>query len=174
MTIDTWRLPSGRLRLRPAGLIRRLLRRPGAVPLDYEAARWYRDGYAGSGAPDPNEASDVLRARVDELARANALDEGSAHVFDATVDAWATEWTNRNLAEHLARQNILQQRENQALAEVARLDTLAGLAARRLAEVEQRLRWLHAGAEPSRHPDWGAEPGPAPEQHVPDEEEPPR
>jgi hypothetical protein len=174
MTVETVP-PPGRRRMGPAGLMRRLLRRPDpGPPIDYEAAQLYRDGYTDSGAPEPRDASDVLRARVDELAGADALDEGSAHVFDATVDAWATEWTNRNLAEHLARQSILQQREYRARAEAARLSTLAELAARRLGEAEQRLRWLYAGADPRQHPDWGPDPYPVPAQRPPTEEENPR
>jgi hypothetical protein len=46
----------------------------------------------------------------------------------------------------------LQQREIHAAAEAERLDALARPAERRLAETEERLAWLHAGADPGRHP----------------------
>lgn len=137
-------------------MLRRLLpaalRGDPASRLDYEFARMSRDGYLRVAVPEPTDAADMLRARVNRLARADALDEGSGHVFDPTIAAWVQEWAHRTEAEHEARQNVLQQREVQARAEVQRLRELTELARRRLAETEQRLAWLLAGADPGTEP----------------------
>jgi thiamine biosynthesis lipoprotein ApbE len=92
--------------------------------------------------PSSARAPEELRRRVDELARSGALDQGSGHVFDPTIDAWVQEWSHRIEAEHDARQSVLEQWEAHARAEAERLEQLAAQARQRLAETEQRLARL--------------------------------
>jgi hypothetical protein len=111
-----------------------------------------RAGYQAAISPELTDASGVLRARVNQLARAGALDQGSGHVFDPMIAAWVEQWTNRVDSEHDARQSVLQQRVLHAEAELERLRALADLNGRRLAENGQRLAWLLGGADPDRNP----------------------
>ncbi|MEU7791903.1 hypothetical protein ACGFKZ_15410 [Micromonospora tulbaghiae] len=145
-----------------AALVRRAVgaarHRRSAPDVDYTFARRVRDGYAPTSSPVIPDASAELRERVDRLARAGALDEGSAHAFDQTIAGWTTDWSVDAHAEHLARQSVLTQLEENAAAEVERVRQLSDLNARRLAEIERHLEWLFDGADPRRHPLWGAEP----------------
>jgi hypothetical protein len=140
----TWR--------RPGALIRRWLytvRRSRAErTVDYDFAEMSINAYVGTIAPDLAEAPDKLRRRVTEMARAEALDEGSGHVFDATIDSWVEQWCNRIDAEHHARQSVLQQREEIAAAHIERNRQLVQWVERQLAEVDQEIDRLEA--EPPR------------------------
>jgi hypothetical protein len=145
--------PAGLWR-RPATVLRkiadRVVRRRTAEPprLTYEPIARVHERHIL--APSLFEAPHELRRRIDELARAGALDEGNGHVFDATIRSWVEQWCDQIQDEYDDQQVELRLRQAEAEAECERRDYLAELAERQLNEADERLQRLRADVETDR------------------------
>jgi hypothetical protein len=107
--------------LRPADVLRRILdnvfRRRTVVPSSGEFGLLRAPGYTGQLAPDIEDAPRLLRARIDALASAQAIDEGTGRVLDPTINSWVDQWALRVEREHRANQSLLQLHVVEARAE---------------------------------------------------------
>jgi hypothetical protein len=107
---------------------------------DYPATS--RKPHVGSIAPSVEEASHVLRQRIDDLARSGAIDEGSGSFFDVMIASWVEQWHNDIDNEHEARQSELQLEEARITAELARRRVYEASAQRQLEELNAEITAL--------------------------------
>jgi hypothetical protein len=96
----------------------------------------------GSLAPDFTEAQAWLQHRVEELANAGAIDEGSLPVFIKMVDSWVDEWKHQVGARHDNRYIRLFLQQAEAQANLDHHKFLADIAENELRRVDDQLRRL--------------------------------
>ena len=116
--------------------------------LGREYASQARNTYLKSFAPPIEDAPDRLRARVDELAAAGALDEGNGAIFDPMINSWVQQWHNNVDAEYDARRSLLELSRAEAVADLSRRRARVEWAQIELEEAERRVRELTDAPEP--------------------------
>ncbi|MFC0541922.1 hypothetical protein ACFFH7_10550 [Kutzneria chonburiensis] len=109
-------------------------------------------------APEPRAASAEVRERINALIRENAVDDGSRHVLDTTIDSWVDQWNVEVERERIQRESVLHQLESDAKTRAQNLDERAEAIRQEAAEFkkyEEELRTRQRRREPSRQAERG-------------------
>jgi hypothetical protein len=94
-------------------------------------------------APEPRAASAEIRERITALIREEAVDDGSRHVLDTTIDSWVDQWNVEMERERVQRESVLHQLEIDAKTRAENLDEGAKAIRQEAAKFKQYEEELH-------------------------------
>lgn len=90
-----------------AGIVRRIFGPTDRPASGYEYARMSEAGYHAPIAPRPEDAPRLVVQLANELAAAQAVDEGNGNILDGVFRAWGEQWCDEELRQHNARVSVL-------------------------------------------------------------------